>query len=55
MQYHEVRCAKPAAAKKYIGPSGCKPEKLFAISSYYRLGLQMEYDLFVARQLETGL
>ena len=28
-------------------------EKLFGISSNYWLGLQMEYDLYVAKQLEA--
>jgi len=32
-----------------------KPEKLFGISSHYWLGLQMEYNLFVTRQLEAQL
>jgi len=32
-----------------------KPEKLFGISFHYWLGLQMEYDLFVAKQLEAQL
>jgi len=30
-----------------------KLEKILGISSHYWLGLQMEYDLFVAKQLET--
>ncbi|MBS1523652.1 MAG: HigA family addiction module antidote protein [Bacteroidetes bacterium] len=32
-----------------------KLEKILGISSHYWLGLQMEYDLFVAKQLETQL
>ena len=30
-----------------------KLEKILGISSHYWLGLQMEYDLFVAKQLEA--
>jgi HTH-type transcriptional regulator/antitoxin HigA len=30
-----------------------KLEKILGISSHYWLGLQMEYDLFVARRLEA--
>jgi addiction module HigA family antidote len=30
-----------------------KLEKILGISSHYWLGLQMEYDLFIAKQLEA--
>ncbi len=44
------------AGKRNISATlAVKLEKLFGISSHYWLGLQMEYDLFIAKQQEALL
>ncbi|CAN5513408.1 HigA family addiction module antitoxin [soil metagenome] len=44
------------AGKRNISATlAVKLEKLLGISSHYWLGLQMEYDLFVAKQAEALL
>jgi antitoxin HigA-1 len=44
------------AGKRNISAAlAVKLEKLLGISSHYWLGLQMEYDLFVAKQAEAEL